>query len=485
VVVTPKTKNNMSKQHTLLKGQIYKLYLLAAVIFALAAGTLPFLLSSKADAISYGQIANRSLTISSGVPGKTGVTYTFSLKIPDTSQIEGMKFIACTTAVSTYPGNTGSCAAPTGFSAGGGGFSGVAFGTQNGFQGAASFAVDATGANDCQPSAVNHNIICINRTDTTTQTANEQVTVSFTNIKNPTTNNYAFYVGAYTYSDNAYTAANLIDFGATATAVTQTLTTQAAVAEVLQFCVGATTVDGVDTPVTDLVANDCSGVSGTTVDIGTLDTSVINISPISTDGGNGNNGVAMVRSNAGNGVAVSYDAIQAATGTNHLGALRISGQTCNTTGDPGADANGNTLTDPCINSNGWNATTGNATQSTLTAGTESFGMTIAGVNSLGTSSYTCAYGDAAESVAAGNSCHLEPASNYLGDGGSGTEIYGTANGFAWDEDGSSTLIASSAGSTVKQVDDEALIVKFAATPSITTPFGRYAVQTDFTAVPTY
>jgi hypothetical protein len=35
------------------------------------------------------------------------------------------------------------------------------------------------------------------------------------------------------------------------------------------------------------------------------------------------------------------------------------------------------------------------------------------------------------------------------------------------------------------VADEALILRFAATPSITTPFGAYAAQTDFIAVPTY
>jgi hypothetical protein len=223
-----------------------------------------------------------------------------------------------------------------------------------------------------------------------------------------------------------------------------------------------------------------------------LDTSSINISPVTTDGGNSHSGVAMVRSNAGNGVAISYDAIQASTGTNHLGTLRISGQTCNTTGDPGADANGNTFTDPCINAAGWNSGTGNATQGTLTAGTEMFGMTIAGINSNGTTSYTCQYGDSNQSLATGNTCHLEPQTNYLGKGGTGTEDYCTScntvdsgNGYAWDEDGSSTTIASSAGATVKQVDDEALIIKFAATPEITTPFGRYAVQTDFIAVPTY
>jgi hypothetical protein len=54
-----------------------------------------------------------------------------------------------------------------------------------------------------------------------------------------------------------------------------------------------------------------------------------------------------------------------------------------------------------------------------------------------------------------------------------------------DESGTAGPIASSAGSTVKQIDDEALILKFAAHPLITTPFGTYQAQADFIAVSTY
>jgi len=135
------------------------------------------------------------------------------------------------------------------------------------------------------------------------------------------------------------------------------------------------------------------------------------------------------------------------------------------------------LTDSCINAAG--------AQTVFTPGTESFGMTVAGINSNGTTSYACQYGDTAQSLAAGNTCHMEPASGYVGQTTTGLDDFGTGNGFAWVENGTATNIASSAASTVKQVDDEALILKFAATPSITTPFGRYAAQTDFIAVPTY
>jgi hypothetical protein len=109
-------------------------------------------------------------------------------------------------------------------------------------------------------------------------------------------------------------------------------------------------------------------------------------------------------------------------------------------------------------------------------------MTIAGINFGSTTSYTCQY---TTTPAGGDTCNLKPLTNYLGNGGSGTEDYGTNNGFAWDETGSAVNIASSGTSTVKQIDDESLIIKYAATPQITTPFGPYQAQTDFIAVPVY
>jgi hypothetical protein len=437
----------------------------------------PFMLPRAA---AYGQITTRSLTLSSGVPSATGVSYTFTFTPASTSQVQGLMFVACTNAVGTYPG--GSCTAPAGMTASGDGFDNAAFANQTGWQGATNFAADHTGGNDCTPSP---HVLCAKRTDTTAQTVTSR-TISFNTIKNPSTtlaspNGVAFYVGIYTYTTNTWTNGTNTDFGATASAVVQTLSASAAVAEILQFCVGSTTVDDTST----LISNDCSSLAGTSLNIGTLDTSTINISPVAVDGGDSKNGVAMVRSNAGNGVVISYDAIQQ-TGTNHQGTLRINGSSCNTTGDPGADGNGNTKTDPCINAAG-------PAQTPFTAGTEEFGMTVAGVNNGSTSSYSCQYGytvptptGSSTPIAAGNTCDLMPDSTYLGKGSNASDAdYGTTNGFAWDETGTSRVIASSSSSTIKQVDDEALIMKFAATPSITTPFGSYTALTDLIAVPTY
>jgi hypothetical protein len=431
------------------RRQVSKVPLLLAATLVLAASALPFLVPRQANA--YGQITTRSLTVSSGVPSKTNVSYSFTFTIPSTTMVQSLKFIACTSAVTTYPGNTAGCTAPTGMS-----LSTAAFVNQSGWQGATNFAVDNTGANDCTPGA---NILCANRTDTTAQTATSR-TIVFNTITNPSTPNTSFYIGISTFSSNDYLSTNRVDFGATASAVVQTLTTNAAVAEVLNFCVGSTLIDDTTTN----VANDCTAMTGTSINIGTLDTSAVNVSPVLTNGGDSQNGVAMVRSNAGNGTVVAYDAIQQ-SGTNHRGTLRISGSTCN--------AVTNTFTDSCINAAG-------ASQTPFIAGTEMFGMTIAGINSGSTTSYSCTYGGP------GNTCNLEPQSNYLGAGSSpGSEAYGSSNGFAWVESGTATNIASSASSTVKQIDDEALILRFAATPSITTPFGPYAAQTDFIAVPTY
>ncbi len=401
-----------------------------------------------------GQILNRSLTISSGVPSATNVTYTFTFTVASTSQVQGLKFKACTNAIGTYPGGT--CTAPTGMSGAGNGFTNAVWDSQSNWQGATNFAVDATGANDCIPSG---NILCANRTDTTSQTTTSR-TIAFNTIKNPSLPNVAFYVGIYTYTTTNYTVGSRTDFGATASAVVQTLTTAAAVAEVLNFCVGSTNIDDTVTS----VASDCTAMAGTSLNIGTLDSSTVNVSPVTTDGGDGNNGVAMIRSNAGNGTVIAYDAIQQ-SGSNHQGTLRISGSTCNSPG--------NVFTDSCINAAG-------GTQTPFTPGTEEFGMTVAGINHGSTTSYSCVYG------APGSTCNMMPIANYIGAGTNSSDVtYGTTNGFAWDETGTAVNIASSSSSTVKQVDDEALILKFAATPSITTPFGQYEAKTDFIAVPTY
>ena len=400
------------------------------------------------NASAAGQITSRSLSLSTAVPSATGVTYTFTFTIPSTVQVQGLKFTACTTAIGSYPGGT--CTAPTGMTGAGNGFTSAAWASQTGWQGATNFATDLTGANDCTASG---NVLCAKRTDTTAQTATSR-TIAFNTIKNPSSANTAFYVGITTYTTNTWTLGSVVDAGTAAAAIVQTLTVNANVPELLNFCVGSTTVDDATTS----VGSDCTAISGSSLNIGTLDPSSVNVSPVTTNGGDSKNGVAMLRTNAQSGATISYDAVQQ-SGTNHQGTLRISGSSCNV---------GSVNTDGCINAAG-------ATQTAFTAGNEDFGMTVAGINKGSTTSYSCSY------TASPNTCKLEPSTNYLGAGAAGTESYGSSNGFAWVESGAATQIASSAG----VVDDEAVILKFAATPSIITPFGSYAAQADFIAAPTF
>lgn len=266
-----------------------------------------------------------------------------------------------------------------------------------------------------------------------------------------------------TYSDSAWTTA--VDTGTTAGAIVQTLTINAAVAEILNFCIGST---GVDNGTGALPAN-CTSVTGTSVNLGTLDSGHINVTPVSTNCSAGDcskNGLAMIQSNAVNGSAVYYDSIQQ-SGTYHLGTLRIAGATCTNDG-----ANNSTdQTDSCFNER----TTG----ATFTAGTERYGMTVAAVNCSSVGAYSCTF--------AGGTYHMVRTSNYNSTGSNTyttdtNTITGTSNStYAWDETGTAVQLASS----TNQVDNEGLILKFAATPAITTPFGTYTAKADFIAVTTY
>ncbi len=428
-------RQRIVKSYPRYRRHLYKLPLFAAVLLVGVMGFIPFLVPRLAGAA---QITARSLSIGSGVPSAS-TTYTFDFTTATSSfHLDGIKLIACTTAIGSYTGGT--CTAPTGFS-----FASATFDSISGFTDTTSFTIDTSGSNDCV--ATSHpEVLCLKRTSSTNDTAGAK-TLVIDAVTNPSTANSTVYVGITTYSSNAWTVAGRKDAGTVAAAVVQSLTVNATVAEILQFCAGSTTVNDATTSV-----GSCSGVSGTSVNIGTLDPTSINTSPVSSGGGNNSNGVLVMRTNAINGSAVYYDAIQD-TGTSHLGALRILGSDCSTTP---AD---------CITSAG-------GTQTTFTAGTADFGMTIGGTN-CGTAStyYTCVYASGSE--------HLVPSSNYVGATGS----YGTGNGFAWVENGSSTQIASASSNNT--VADEALILRFAATPSITTAFGSYQVKVDFTAVPTF
>lgn len=393
-------------------------------------------------------ISNRSLTLSTAIVSSSSATYTFQFTPAQTTQLNGLFFQSCTTPI-------GTCTAPSGINMSGGNPS------VGGFQGANAFSKDTTTTSPACNVTTN---LCIKRatTDATAQTLTAH-TVTVTGETNPNgtscaTINCTFFVRITTYSDNAYTT--VVDSGSVAASTTQTLTVNATIQESLIFCVGATTIDdaGTSTPPA------CTGVSGTSLSLGPLSSANVSVSPVSTtNGGDNNNGIAELSTNATNGATVTYDAVQQ-SGTNHLGTLRVAGATCNA---------GAVNTDQCVNAIG-------TTRAQIALGTEEFGMAVAGVNCKATAAYTCSY--------AGNTYNLRKNATYDAtgvattyDGDTGLVAGTTAGFYAWDESGSAATIASS--TTV--LDKEALILKFAASPTVVTPTGTYTAKADFVATPTY
>jgi hypothetical protein len=426
--------------------EIRRALLLLGSLLILSSGLTPLLNFGDASAA---QVTQRSLTIGSAQTSAS-TTYTFAF-VPNTSSaIQSLKLQACTTAI-------GACTAPAGISFSTAGVTG----TVTGWTTNTNFTTGA-GSNDCTASV---SILCATRTAATAESTTGQRSVAFVTVTNPNgtscaTVNCTFFVRMTTYSVTNYLVGNIVDTGTVASSTTQSLLVNFAIQEQLTFCIGTTTVDDSDTTTPPL----CSSVSGTSLNLGTASSTNVSVSPVTVgNGGDGNNGIAELSTNASTGATVAYDAIQAGSGTNHLGTLRVTGAACNA---------GAVNTDQCIDAIG-------VTHGTLTAGTEHFGMTIAAVNCKATTAYTCSF--------TGGTYHMTRNANYNGTGGNTYPtdtnlVGGTTNAlYAWDETGTTETIASS--STV--VDKEALILKFAATPNIVTPTGAYTVKGDFVATPTF
>ncbi len=419
--------------------QLFNRSIVLLIVLALVFGGLSALFTQKAVA---NQLTSRKLTLSTAVVSASPVTYTFDFTLGQTAAVQGLKFQACTTAL-------GSCVSgPTGLS-----FSSRAFGSQSSWTNATNFAVDATGANDCTAAA---NVICANRTQAANETAGAR-SINFTTITNPSgascassNPNCTFFVRITTYSTNTYTVGSILDTGTVASSTTATLTISAVIQEVLSFCIGSTAINNDSSS----PGADCSAISGTSVNLGTLDSGTVSVTPVAGTGtGFGVNGIAMLKTNASGTTSVTYKPIAAGSGTNHLGGLRVTGASCNA---------GNVNNDQCINSS--------ASQSAFTAGVENFGMTVAGTNCGATVAYSCSL--------TGGTNNLKASSGYIG---ATATSFGTGTGFQWNESTTPAQIASATGA----VDNEALILKFAATPNAVTPTGSYSVQTDFIVIPTF
>lgn len=408
------------------------------------------LLSSTAHATS---LTSRKLQLESSQPGSGGqdIWHEFTFTVPTSTALTSLgslEFTYCTTPL-------GSCTAPSGLDlrTTGGNYS---LGTTTTDQAKNAGAWTNTYAKDTAGETANR--IRINTGTANTITAGDVVKFRFDGIENPTTSSFSpsgnnsFFVRISAWSTTSYGGGT--DDGVVASAIVPLLTVSARVQEILHFCVANTTLDEA-TPASP--GADCAAIAGTTgssIDLGVADNSTSGaVSPDSD--GNSRNGLFMVRTNAVGGTIVGYRAVQQ-TGTNYKGALRVVGSTCTTEGTGKNDTNDGSnrvSTDQCFNA----ATTKTA----LGTSVEQFGMTGRYINRISSGTPTA---------------NLSLTTDY--------DSTSTV-GYAWQQDGSFVDVATSVGSTDKVIDDEAVVLKFAAVASLTTPTGVYTAQADFVAIPTY
>jgi len=284
------------------------------------------------------------------------------------------------------------------------------------------------------------------------------IQLELNDITNNASANTSYYTRMRVYSNAGTT---LVWDGVFAQSTSQTLTVSARVQERLDFCVGETAINDATTT----TGVNCSAITGTDVALGVVDASNTNVSPVTSvaaSGADNQNGVVMVRTNASDGVVVDYKALQ----NTASGKLKVVGATCT----------GVLLTDQCFNSVG---TTGDE----IDSGVEEFGMAVAGTNCGSVTAYTCTFASSTynlvrdtqyDGVVAGANTNT-----YISDAGlvAGT----TGSAYAWDDTATADRIAAS----TTAVDEEALILKFGATASATTPTGSYQVQADFIATATF
>lgn len=406
------------------------------------------------------QLTSRKVTISSSKASQTAVQYDFTFSWGTATDVEGVIFQFCTTPL-------GTCTKPTGMDVSN---DLVTLDSHTGFPtNTTAFAEQATSLGDCNDtgSAATVTMYCINRTEATSATGSG-ATVDLGAIINPSLSGSftTVYVRVSLYDNNGFSnsggAGNTrVHEGTVAAGITQQLTVNGRVQERLEFCVAAIDDD-------DSLPANCSAMpTTTTIDIGTIDNSLVAVSPVeptTTNGSNDDYGVAMLNTNASNGAVITYFPEQASSGSNQLRGFRVSGATCN--------ASSATLTDQCFRPAATSGTDLSA------ADGERFGLHIPCIDTTqGTTtnlgSVPDAYNNADNSTASATNCE-----SFDGTGGGTPD---TGDTFAWDDTGTAVTLASS--STV--VDDEIVKLRFGSIASATTPTGAYTVVTEFIATPTF
>lgn len=426
-------------------------------------GFMPIILTAQANAA---QLTSRKVTISDSKPDATGVTYTFSFSTATAGAIQSMSFQFCDTALGTcvLPGGAGAANKidVSHVTAAAGSYTGTSATAFTEYSGA-----DAGGCTESDGGSGVATQYCVTRTEATSEAAGAK-TFTISGISNPTISagiEQEVYVRVVTYSDTAF--ATSVDSGTVATAIVNQLTVTGRVQERLVFCVFA--LEDADTLPTD--CSDTEAAESTNVDVGIIDNSSIAKSPVNNTPpsavGNDRFGAAMLNTNASNGVAVTYFASQASTGTNELRAFRVSGASC--------DASTTSLVDQCFIS------ADDSAGETFAAGTERFGMHVACVNyTQGTTTNLGAGGSGSGSATGTFNTIYSNTDNSMTDAGD-CENTDAGNKFGWRDSGTAQALIHSA--TV--VDDELIKMRYGATANATTPTGTYTVASTYIATPTF
>lgn len=446
----------------------------AAGILILSA-SIPLILQGSADAAS---MTSRSVTIDNSNSSATGVSYDFDFTFPSTTAAQSIALSFCTTPL-------GTCTLPTSMNVD---FNNTSISAQT-FSEATSFTeysgADAGACTD-HNSGASSTQYCATRSDTDSETATAK-SITIAGVANPSIpsgNNTTVYVRVAVYSDTAF--ATLAHDGTVAASIVNQLTVTGRVQERLVFCAFALDDTAGSSGTVGTAAGNyptsCSATEATAssnVDIGVVDNSTIARSPVDnsppTSLGNDRFGALMTNTNASNGVALTYYATQAGTGTNELRAFRVSGATCN--------ASGTDTTDQCFIS------ADDSAGETFTAGTERFGMQMACVtNSNTTTAGTTANlgtgGNGSGSSGTFNTVYANSDTALAGDfEDNGTDTCEAESGdlYGWRDSGTAQALISS----TSVVDDEVVKLRFGATANATTPTGTYTAASTFIATATF
>lgn len=484
-----------------LKGSLERTLIWFIAFAFLLSTTVPFAFVGQAEADT---LSSRSVTLSTSQADVTGVTYSFAFTTTATFDIQSIVFQFCNTPLGTcvLPGTDSTPAATETLDAAhvtaslpGSHFTGTT---------ADGFAENTTGdAGDCDESDGGSGVAtmyCVSRTQTTDEIAGAK-TFTISNITNPiiaqtptAKNNEQVYVRISLYSDTGWTT--LTDDGIVAAAIVNQLTVTGRVQERLVFCAFA--LDDVagsnDASVGDAGGDfptRCSSaeaMASSSVDIGVVDNSTIAEAPVDntppTSLGNDRFGALLVNTNASGGVALTYYATAAGSGTNELRAFRVAGATCNVSGTD--------LTDQCFVSASDTAATPDDFTALQGAGTtERFGMQVVCI----TNNNTISAGTTSNLGSGGVSS--TPTSNQFmtlyanGDSTQGDlEDNGTddcendvaeSHLYGWNDNATAQFIIGASN----VVDDEMVKLRFGAFANATTPTGTYTVASTFIATPTF